>query len=49
LDGNYHEVQVVLNPLQKNIALWLVISLVFVFLYPSLQPTPNGSGEHRVQ
>jgi len=33
LDGNYHEVQVVLNPLQKNIALWLVISLVFVFLY----------------
>jgi len=26
-------VQVVLNPLQKNIALWLVISLVFVFLY----------------
>jgi len=31
-----------LNPLQKNIALWLVISLVFVLLY-HLFNQPKGA------
>ena len=33
-----------LNPLQKNIALWLVISLVFVFLYHLFNQPKNTPG-----